>query len=145
MFPPQINIPTEPWQRIINLNVFLYILKVEIIYKKSHFNSVIMGSEERKCDVHPQRNVCVNKTNRFSLSVSAIVCILALVFTCVSVSPCRAIKFLGHRETYGKYPAWNACSNASISFEFKSRNNDGLLMYTEDNGGYNYLQVIIQY
>ncbi|CAL1548007.1 unnamed protein product [Lymnaea stagnalis] len=65
------------------------------------------------------------------------------VFMCVVVSPCGAIRFTGERETYSKFPLWNACVNASIQFEFKTVQRDALLMYTDKNNRYDYLQVIL--
>jgi hypothetical protein len=65
----------------------------------------------------------------------------AILLLCVLVSPCQSIRFLGETDTYAKYPKWDACINASIAFEFRTRQKDGLLMYTDDNGKYDYLQV----
>lgn len=64
-----------------------------------------------------------------------------VVFLCVLATPCYSIRFLGDRETYARYPRWDACISASIAFEFRTTQKDGLLMYTDDNGKYDYLQV----
>ena len=54
----------------------------------------------------------------------------------------NAVYVDGIRGSYAKYPKWNACRNASISFEFKSAG-DGLLMYTDDNGTYDFFEVVL--
>ncbi|XP_055869522.1 uncharacterized protein LOC106070898 isoform X3 [Biomphalaria glabrata] len=79
---------------------------------------------------------CPGLTSPGGLYLSAV---LVLVLICA----CESIVFLGERETYAKYPKWNACSNASIQFEFKTTQKDGLLMFTDDRGQYDYLQVAI--
>ncbi|CAG5122236.1 unnamed protein product [Candidula unifasciata] len=66
-----------------------------------------------------------------------------LVLICVFANPCFSLRFLGDRETFAKFPKWDACINASIAFEFRTRQNDGLLMYTDDNGKYDYLQLAV--
>ncbi|RUS82776.1 hypothetical protein EGW08_009476 [Elysia chlorotica] len=70
---------------------------------------------------------------------------LALIFLCISLVPCgQALKFLGEPETYAKFPKWDACDNATIMFDFKTSQPNGLLMYTDDSGRYDYLQVALQ-
>ena len=47
----------------------------------------------------------------------------------------------GTSKSYARFPKWNACVNASISFEFKTLEGDGLLMYTDDKGKYDFFEV----
>ncbi len=47
----------------------------------------------------------------------------------------------GTSKSYARFPKWNACVNASISFEFKTLESDGLLMYTDDKGKYDFFEV----
>ncbi|GFO17215.1 neurexin-3b-alpha [Plakobranchus ocellatus] len=64
------------------------------------------------------------------------------IFLCLLIVPGgQALRFLGQRETYAKFPKWDACDNATIMFQFKTSEPNGLLMYTDDSGRYNYLQV----
>ncbi|XP_060080041.1 uncharacterized protein LOC132559439 isoform X2 [Ylistrum balloti] len=49
----------------------------------------------------------------------------------------------GGTGSYGRYPKWNACTNASISFEFKTRQDNGLLMYTDDAGTYDFFELVL--
>ncbi|KAL3854429.1 hypothetical protein ACJMK2_013699, partial [Sinanodonta woodiana] len=55
-----------------------------------------------------------------------------------------ALRFTGAPKTYAKFPKWNACVNATFSFEFKTTQTDGLLMYTDDNGTYDYVEVLLK-
>ncbi len=47
----------------------------------------------------------------------------------------------GTPKSFARYPKWNACVNASISFEFKTTQDEGLLMYTDDGGTYDFVEV----
>lgn len=55
----------------------------------------------------------------------------------------HAIHFLKNYNTYAQYPKWDACINSSISFEFKTSLSEAILMYTDDNGNYDYVEVTI--
>ena len=68
---------------------------------------------------------------------------LITAFLVLFASPGLALKFLGDTETFARYPKWNACQNASISFEFRTRQPSALLLYTDDNGRYDYLQLAL--
>ena len=46
-------------------------------------------------------------------------------------------------SSYARYPHWNACINASVSFEFKTEEPKGLLMYIDDGGEYDYFEVVM--
>ena len=72
----------------------------------------------------------------------------SLTMTCLAIFLCllmvpgsQAIRFLGEPGTYAKYPMWDACDNATIMFDFKTTQPNALLMYTDDSGRYDYLQV----
>ncbi|KAH3725989.1 hypothetical protein DPMN_051844 [Dreissena polymorpha] len=54
-----------------------------------------------------------------------------------------ALNFLQSSNTYARFPKWNACKNASISFEFRTRFPSALLMYTDDNGVNDFLEIMI--
>ncbi|XP_076443924.1 neurexin 1-like [Babylonia areolata] len=71
--------------------------------------------------------------------------LLLLVFLALSFTPTptQAIRFLGTSSTYARYPKWHACQNASLSFEFKTRQPSAMLVYTDDNGRYDFLQVAL--
>ena len=55
----------------------------------------------------------------------------------------HAIQFTKTSRTYAKYPKWNACINASLSFEFRTSKTKGLLMYTDDSGRFDYTEILL--
>ena len=48
----------------------------------------------------------------------------------------------GTEQSYMIFSKWNACVNASISFDFRTNEEKSLLMYTDDGGKYDFMQVI---
>lgn len=54
-----------------------------------------------------------------------------------------ALHFVKTPKTFAKFPKWDACTNSSFSFEFKTWNRDALLMYTDDNGLYDYVEIMV--
>ena len=48
----------------------------------------------------------------------------------------------GTEMSYARFPDWNACINASFTFEFKTTQKEGLLMYVDDGGRYDFFEVM---
>lgn len=47
----------------------------------------------------------------------------------------------GSAASYAQFPRWNAAPNASLEFEFKTDQGNGLLLYTDDGGTYDFLEL----
>ncbi|KAK6166927.1 hypothetical protein SNE40_023527 [Patella caerulea] len=62
----------------------------------------------------------------------------------VSLITVNSLRFRGEPNTYAKFPVWNACINASISFEFKTTQSNGLFLYTDNNGRYDFFEVALK-
>ena len=45
------------------------------------------------------------------------------------------ILFEPSENSYALYPIWSVCLNASLSFEFKTTQQNGLLFYVDDQTG----------
>lgn len=58
-------------------------------------------------------------------------CVIGAVLFAV---PTVSFRMYGTKGAYARFPKWNACVNASISFDFKTDRPNSLLMYTDDNG-----------
>ncbi|XP_021368526.1 uncharacterized protein LOC110460117 isoform X2 [Mizuhopecten yessoensis] len=70
--------------------------------------------------------------------------LLFLFFVClICLTNTNGIRLDGRVGSYAKYPKWNACTNASISFEFKTQQVNGLLMYTDDAGTYDFFELVL--
>ncbi|XP_052079469.1 uncharacterized protein LOC127717737 isoform X2 [Mytilus californianus] len=57
-----------------------------------------------------------------------------LIGTLLLAVPSESFSMNGQKNSYTRFPKWNACVNASITFEFKTDQADSLLMYTDDKG-----------
>ena len=75
-------------------------------------------------------------TSKFGLLLLSVLTLLSVFHYDVT-----AITLDGTDRSYARYPKWNACVNASISFEFKTTQDEGLLMYTDDGGKYDFFEV----
>ena len=72
-------------------------------------------------------------------------CVLACLLAAV-LTYSDAVYIQGTSSSYAMYPKWNACVNASISFDFRTKRDrdhseEGLLMYIDDGGRYDFLVV----
>lgn len=47
----------------------------------------------------------------------------------------------GSQTSYAKFPRWQACQNGSLSLEFKTTWPDGLLLYSDDGGKYDFTEI----
>ena len=72
-------------------------------------------------------------TAKFGLAVLTLLCVYHYDVTAITLE--------GTERSYARFPKWNACVNASISLEFKTTQDEGLLMYTDDGGKYDFFEV----
>lgn len=84
--------------------------------------------------------VCARAEMEFMPRIVLIFLILPLLSV---IKQSFAIHFTKTSRTYASFPKWNACTNSSLSFEFKTRSDKALLMYTDDNGNYDYVEVMV--
>ena len=52
-----------------------------------------------------------------------------------------AVFIHGTESSYVRYPRWNSCPNASLSFEFRTAQPEGLLLYADDGGLYDFFEI----
>jgi neurexin len=65
-----------------------------------------------------------------------------LFITLALMGPARAFYLQGTDMSYARYPKWNACINASIGFDFRTTQKEGLLLYTDDGGRYDFFEIM---
>ena len=66
---------------------------------------------------------------------------VALTLTILAPSPTVGIFLQGTETSYARFPKWDACTNATFSFEFRTTQSEGLLMYADDGGRFDFFQV----
>ena len=56
----------------------------------------------------------------------------------------QSVTFKLSDSSYALYPIWNACPNASVSFDFKTNEKEGFLFYVDDQtgDGFDFIQVL---
>ena len=65
---------------------------------------------------------------------------------CVLLLLCRTslgaeLSLEGSLTSYTKFPPWEVSENGSLQFDFRSRFPDGLLLYMDDGGRYDFIEV----
>lgn len=66
-------------------------------------------------------------------------------FVLVSLLPTITISFIleGSVNSYAQYPRWIPSSNGSLDFLFSTTEADGLLLYTDNEGSYQFFQLTL--
>ena len=54
---------------------------------------------------------------------------------------CLTFDLEGSQTSFAKFPKWNPCQNGSLSFEFMTLQPNGLIIYSDDGGKYDFLEV----
>ena len=79
----------------------------------------------------------MDTTPHISHSISLLlVCILLWVLRHSS-----AFQLEGSQISYAKFPPWDPCQNGSIALEFQTTRPHGLLLYADDGGRFDFLEV----
>ena len=76
----------------------------------------------------------------------ATVCeILLVVVACAlaNVAVVAELELEGSSASYARFQKWNPCTNGSLEFEFKTRQLNGLLLYADDGGDYDFIEIKI--
>lgn len=74
----------------------------------------------------------------FQLSMKSVSLLLILLYRCFG---CQAFVLEGSQTSYAQFRKWYSSANASLAFEFLTAHPNGLLLYTDDGGYYDFLEV----
>lgn len=47
----------------------------------------------------------------------------------------------GSQTSYAKFPKWNPCQNGSLSLEFQTSRPNGLILYSDDGGRFDFIEI----
>lgn len=64
-----------------------------------------------------------------------------VIFISSFLSSMLCFDLKGTEFSYAKFPKWNPCQNGSFSLEFKTRSSDGLILYMDDGGHSDYIEL----
>ncbi|XP_078001036.1 neurexin-3-like [Glandiceps talaboti] len=65
--------------------------------------------------------------------------IAAVLLSMISIS--SGLEFYGTYTCYAQYEMWDATTNGTLSFQFKTSEKEGLLAYMDDGGQYDFLEL----
>ncbi|XP_043910747.1 neurexin-1 isoform X4 [Protopterus annectens] len=54
-----------------------------------------------------------------------------------------SLEFSGDEGQWTRFPKWNACCESEMSFKMKTKNSNGLLLYIDDEGFCDFLELVI--
>ncbi|XP_052814158.1 neurexin-1-like [Mya arenaria] len=66
-----------------------------------------------------------------------------LMLTLIIIDVSNALTFTRTNTTHAQFPKWNACTESSLSFEFRTKEPDGLLLYMDDSGENDFLELSV--
>ncbi|XP_021923606.1 neurexin-3 isoform X3 [Zootermopsis nevadensis] len=67
--------------------------------------------------------------------------LLTVAFFCVTIAVGSGFVLEGSQTSYAQFRKWNAGLNGSLEFEFKTEQPNGLLLYTDDGGTYDFFEI----
>lgn len=62
---------------------------------------------------------------------------------CCSVEIGTCLEFTGAEGQWARFPVWNACCESEMSFNMKTKSSHGLLVYFDDEGFCDFLELLI--
>lgn len=80
------------------------------------------------------------ENGRYKNLNSAAVLLLTLNLL-ISLSPCDAFLLDGSQNSFSQFRKWYTGLNGSLEFEFKTEQPNGLLLYTDDGGTFDFFEI----
>jgi hypothetical protein len=78
---------------------------------------------------------CYNKSNAFTL---ALLLVIGLLF---EISPCCGFVLDGTHSSFAQFRKWYTGLNGTLELEFKTEQPNGLVLYTDDGGTYDFFEL----
>lgn len=69
--------------------------------------------------------------------------IWAALLICCFVKTGACLEFTGAEGQWARFPVWNACCESEMSFNMKTKSSQGLLVYFDDDGFCDFLELLI--
>uniref|UniRef100_A0A3B3RD11 Neurexin 1b n=1 Tax=Paramormyrops kingsleyae TaxID=1676925 RepID=A0A3B3RD11_9TELE len=65
------------------------------------------------------------------------------LLVCCTVDLGASLEFTGAEGQWARFPMWNACCESEMSFNMKTKSSDGLLVYFDDEGFCDFLELLL--
>lgn len=66
---------------------------------------------------------------------------LYLIIFAICIELCKTFYLDGSQNSYSQFRKWGGGTNGSLEFEFKTEQPNGLLLYTDDGGAYDFFEI----
>lgn len=80
------------------------------------------------------------KSGRY-MNLNSVAVILLTLNLLISLSPCDAFLLDGSQNSFSQFRKWYTGLNGSLEFEFKTEQPNGLLLYTDDGGTFDFFEI----
>lgn len=101
-----------------------------------------------ECDSFPCKIKCQNSpitkdsSPKFSYSCYNTAAIFLITLSLILAwSPCDAFVLDGSQNSFARFRKWYTGLNGSLEFEFKTEQPNGLVLYTDDGGTYDFFEI----
>lgn len=78
---------------------------------------------------------CYNKSNAFTLAL------LIAIVLCFNINLCCGFILDGTQNSYAQFRKWYSGLNGTLELEFKTEQPNGLVLYTDDGGTYDFFEL----
>lgn len=98
----------------------------------------INNNRHRKEELPPSRRknlLCYKSNNSFTLAL------LLLIGLLLKINPCCGFVLDGSQNSYAQFRKWYTGLNGTLELEFKTEQPNGLVLYTDDGGTYDFFEL----
>lgn len=94
----------------------------------------------KKCQKPINSLLTTIKSNSFRCSDSAAI-FLIIISLILCWCPCHAFILDGSQNSFAQFRKWYTGLNGSLEFEFKTEQPNGLILYTDDGGTFDFFEI----
>lgn len=106
--------------------------KTKMAYDCDKFTSIKL-----KCQKHHSMRFDSNKSHY----VKSAAIILVTINVLISLNACDAFLLDGSQNSFAQFRKWYTGLNGSLEFEFKTEQPNGLILYTDDGGTFDFFEI----
>lgn len=106
------------------------------VTNKRNSNQLISSNQCQK----PMLNTVLRLTHNCRY-VNAAAILLITLNILVTLSPCDAFLLDGSQNSFAQFRKWYTGLNGSLEFEFKTEQPNGLVLYTDDGGTFDFFEI----
>lgn len=104
-------------------------------------NNHYINTSLNKCQKHQSLHTFLGLTQCSSQYINTAAILLITLNLLISLSPCDAFLLDGSQNSFAQFRKWYTGLNGSLEFEFKTEQPNGLVLYTDDGGTFDFFEI----